>query len=141
MTNLKEYIKSVVELVNSGEIELPYAAKTIHAGLKYTSVLAPLPFETQLRNGVTMGKMRGYGKVVVRLFRSVGGKYGYSLDSLYDFPFVPSQWGEAVEPFTGDIECILNGGQATDSTLYLVQELPLPWQLVAIMADIDFGEV
>ena len=127
--------------VTSGSITIPYPAKVIHAGLPYTSVLSPLPMETQLQNGVTLGKQRGYGKCVVRLFRSVGGRYGADMDHLYDFPFLPAKWGEPVPPFTGDIECTPHGGQATNTSIWLVQERPLPWHVIAIMADVNFGEV
>jgi len=128
-------------VVENGEITIPYPAYTIHAGLPYTSVLSPLPMETQLQNGVTLGKQRGYGKCVVRLFRSVGGRYGADMDHLYDFPFLPASWGEPVPPFTGDLECTPHGGQATDTSIWLVQERPLPWHVIAIMADVNFGEV
>ena len=128
-------------VVENGSITLPYAAKVIHAGLPYTSTVSPLPVEAQVQNGVTLGKMRGYGKVVVRLSRSVGGKYGADLEHLYEFPFHPARWGEAVPPFTGDLECLPHGGQATDASVYLVQDKPLPWHIIAIMADVDFGEV
>ncbi|MBQ9405249.1 MAG: hypothetical protein IJU37_00750 [Desulfovibrio sp.] len=128
-------------IVHNGTITIPYAATTIHAGLPYTSVLSPLPMEGQLQTGVTLGKMRGYGKCVARLFRSVGGRYGADMDHLYDFPFIPAQWGEPVPPFSGDIECPPHGGQATNTSVWLVQERPLPWQVIAIMADVDFSEV
>lgn len=128
-------------VVREGGIDLPYAAKTVHAGLPYTSVLSPLPMEAELQTGVTLGKQRGYGKCVVRLCRSVGGRYGAGMDNLYDFPFVPEAWGEPCQLYTGDMECTPHGGQSTDTSVWLVQERPLPWHVIAIMADVDFGEV
>jgi|GEM_PF-477999 len=128
-------------VVQDGSITIPYEAKVIHAGLSYTSVLSPLPMETQTQQGVTLGKARGYGKVVARLFRSVGGRYGATLDTLYDFPWRPETWGGPCEPYTGDLECTPHGGQATDTSVWLVQERPLPWHVVAIMADVDLAEV
>jgi len=128
-------------VVQDGSITIPYEAKVIHAGLSYTSVLSPLPMETQTQQGVTLGKARGYGKVVARLFRSVGGRYGATPDTLYDFPWRPETWGGPCEPFTGDLECTPHGAICTDATIYLVQERPLPWHVVAIMADVDMAEV
>ena len=128
-------------VVQDGSITIPYEAKVIHAGLPFTSVLSPLPMETQTQQGVTLGKARGYGKVVARLFRSVGGRYGATPDTLYDFPWRPETWGGPCEPYTGDLECTPHGAICTDATIYLVQERPLPWHVVAIMADVDLAEV
>ena len=128
-------------VVSGGQITIPYAAKVVHAGLPYTSILSPLPMEAQAQTGVTLGKKRAYGKCLVRLFRSVGGKYGADLDHLDDFPFIPTNYGEPCEPFTGDREFTPGGGQSESTSVWLVQDKPLPWQVVAIMCDVDFGQV
>ena len=94
--------------------------------------------ERRLRASLLM--RRGYGQCVVRMFRSVGGKYGTSLAELYDFPFTPEQWGEACVPFSGDIDCTPGGGQDTDTGFYIVQDRPLPMQVVAIVVGVDFGQ-
>lgn len=128
-------------VVNGGSITLPYAAKVVHAGLPYTSVLSPLPVEADTQQGSTLGKRRSYGRCVARLFRSVGGQYGASLDELNDFPFLPTHYGEPCEPYSGDLDFTPGGGQDADTSVWLVQNKPLPWHVVAIMCDVDFGEV
>ena len=139
--------------VQNGRLELPFAAKTVCVGLNYISRLAPLPVETDGQNGSTLGKRRGYGKCVLRLFRSLGGKYAASQrgdlfapengkeHEAFDLPFIPPAWGEPCEPFSGDVEISLPSGQDEDSTIWLIQDRPLPFRLAAIMADVDFGEV
>lgn len=140
-------------VVTEGKITLPYAAKTVTVGLNYISALSPLPIETDTQSGSTLGKRRAYGKCVLRVFRSVGGKYaatrpGDIFDTgawkereSYDLPFLPENYGDACQPFSGDIEIILPSGQDADTTLWLMQDRPMPFRLVAIMADVDFGEV
>lgn len=127
--------------VHEGRIEIPYPAKVVHAGLPFASVLSPLPVETDAQTGSTLGKRRGYGKCVARLFRSVGGRYGAERDILYDFPFLPERYDEPCEPFSGDMEFTPGGGQEAETSVWLVQDRPMPMHIVALMCDVDFGEV
>lgn len=127
--------------VSNGKISLPYPARIVHVGLGYTSALAPLPLEGDLQSGSTLGKQRTYGQCGLRLSASVGGKYGPQRHQLYDIPCVPQKWGDAVEPFSGDIEFSPNGGMGTDSTLWLVQDRPMPFNIVAITLDMDMGQL
>lgn len=127
--------------VHEGRIEIPYPARVVHAGLPFASVLSPLPVETDAQTGSTLGKRRGYGKCVARLFRSVGGRYGAERGILYDFPFLPERYDEPCEPFSGDMEFTPGGGQEAETSVWLVQDRPLPMHIVALMCDVDFGEV
>ena len=136
-----------------GAVTLPYAAKVVTVGLNYVSALSPLPLETDTQLGATLGKRRAYGNCVLRLYRSVGGKYaatepgdlfdveGWKGRTAYDLPFLPEKYGEACQPFSGDIEISLPSGQDADTSLWLMQDRPMPFRVVAIMADVDFGEV
>ena len=126
--------------VSGGRITIPYPARKVQVGLSYTSVLAPLPIEADTKSGSTMGKRRAYGRCVLRVFRTVGGKYGSKEDELYDFPYLPEQYGAPCQPFSGDIEFNPNCGQDADTTVFLVQDRPLPFHVVALMCDVDFGE-
>ena len=109
--------------------------------LLLAAVLALLPVETDTQTGSTLGKMRAYGKCQARLFRSVGGKYGSREMELYDLPFLPPYYGEPCEPFSGDIEFNPNSGQEADTTVWLVQDRPMPFHVVSVMCSVDFGEV
>ena len=140
-------------VVKDGKIRLRYPARVAHVGLNFRSVLAPLPVETDTQSGSTLGKRRAYGKCVLRLHRSVGGKYAASYVGdlfdvsawgdrhFYDLPFVPVRFGEAVRPFSGDLEISLPSGQDNDTMIWIMQDRPMPFRLVAIAADVDFGEV
>lgn len=139
-------------VVKDGKIELFYPAKVVTAGLNYSSVLVPLPIETDGNGGSTLGKRRGYGKCVLRLYRSVGGSYAatrdgdlYDVDAwkereFYDLPFLPDVFGEAVPPFSGNIEISLPSGQDEDTSIILKQDRPMPFRVIAITADVDVAE-
>ncbi len=124
-------------MVQDGAITLPFAAKTVHVGLPYTSKLATLPTEGEGHSGTTLGKMRGIGQCIVRVQATVGGKYGATEQHLYDFPFVPEFWGKPVELVSEDIHFSPGGGQAFDSTVWLVQDRPLPFTVMALIMDMD----
>ena len=46
-----------------------------------------------------------------------------------------------VQPYSGDIVVTLPAGQDEDTLIWIKQDRPQPFRLVAISADIDFGEV
>ncbi|WP_291448794.1 hypothetical protein [Desulfovibrio sp.] len=126
--------------VRDGAVALPYAARTVSIGLPYASTLCPQCVEADTQTGSTLGMKRGYGQCAVRLFRSVGGKFGTDRKTLYNFPFVPARWGEPCEPFSGDVRCSAGGGQDPDTSFYIVQDRPLPMQVAAIVVSVDFGQ-
>ena len=140
-------------VVEDGKITLPYAAKTVSVGLGYTAALCPMPLESDTQQGSTLGKRRAYGKCVLRLYRSVGGKYAATLlgdlwrpeawkeREAYDIPFVPDTYGEACQPFSGDVEITLPSGQDADTSIWLMQDRPMPFRVAAIAMDVDFGEM
>ncbi len=125
------------ELVQNGTVTLPYSASVVTVGLAYTSKLSPMPIEGDLQTGTTLGQMRGIGQCTLRVQSTVGGKYGANMDELYDFPYVPTVWGDAVVPFSGDVDFIPGGGQATDTTLWLVQDRALPFTISAMVMNVD----
>lgn len=140
-------------IVENGAITLRYPAKVVHVGLNYKSVLATMPVETDTQGGSTLGKRRAYGKCVLRVYRSVGGKYAASNAGdlfnvglwqdrrFYDLPFLPERYGEPVQPFSGDLEVSLPSGQDNDTMIWVMQDRPMPFRLVSIAAEIDFGEM
>lgn len=134
------------ELFEDGEnglkFSIPYPAYKVHIGLKYTSILGLLPFNADTQQGSTMGLKRGYGMCSVKLHRSVGGKYGTDLaeENMFELPFIGEQYDNPVQPFSGDVDFVPSGGQDEQTTLYLVQDKPLPMQILGIVVNIDFGQ-
>ena len=128
-------------VVRQGRIRLPFAARIVQAGLPYASVLSPLPVEGNGESGSTLGRQRALGRCCLRLFRSVGGRYGAGRDELYDIPFLPRRWDEACQPFSGDVDFLPAGGHGPSATIWLVQERPLPFHLLALSLDVEFAEI
>lgn len=129
--------------VKDGKISLPYPAKVAQVGLPYVSRLSPFPLEADTQAGTTLGRRRAYGKCLARLHRSAGGKHGASGDvsAMYDIPFLPEAYGAACEPFSGDVEFNPGMGQDAAASVWLAQDRPLPFQVVALICDVDFGEL
>lgn len=139
---------------NDGTFNLDFPANKAIVGLGYVSAMCPLPMETDMQNtGTTLGKRRAYGKCVLRMYRSVGGAYaatkldgmwdpeGWRNADFYELPFLPEKWGEACQPYSGDLEISLPGGQDPDTSIWIKQDKPLPLRVVSIMAEVHFGEV
>ncbi len=123
--------------VAQGQCRIPFAAHHIIVGLPFTSTLVPQSMEGEHSSGSSIGQQRGIGKCTLRVENSLGGKYGASAEQMYDFPFVPEQWGHAVSPFSGDMDFIPGGGQSCHETVYLVQDTPLPFTISALVLDMD----
>ena len=127
-------------VVSGGGISLPYAARVVHAGLGYRSLLSPQPVEGDSQTGTTLGRKRAYGPCTLRLQASVGGKYGPGHPdsvTMFDIPFVPARWGEACPAFSGDVDFIPGGGHDTQASLWLMQDRPLPFQVVGLALTVD----
>ncbi len=126
--------------VENGIINLPFKAKTVHVGLGYKSILSPLSPEGSLPSGTSLGLLRSYGRSSVRLCPGLGGKYGVDLQNMYDFAFVPQNWGESISPFYGDIEFIPLGTTNTQGSIMLMQDKALPFTISALSFEIDFSQ-
>ena len=56
-------------------------------------------------------------------------------------PFLPRRWDEACQPFSGDVDFLPAGGHGPSATIWLVQERPLPFHLLALSLDVEFAEI
>ena len=142
------YVENFEVFDNGTKFKTPYPVKKVQIGLNYKSVLGLLPFNADTDQGTTMGLKRTYGECSVKLNRSVGGKYGTLLDEnknpdeerMYELPFLPAHYDKAVQPFSGDLNFSPESGQDELTTLYLVQDKPLPMQVLGIVVNIDIGQ-
>ncbi len=126
-------------VVRQGRVELPYAARVVQAGLPYASALSCLPVEYDSQSGTSLGRQRAYGMCTARLYRSVGGKYGPHRHELYDLPFLPDHWGQAVLPYSGEVSFAPGGSWETSGSLWLVQDRPLPFRLLSLVLEVNFS--
>jgi hypothetical protein len=127
-------------VVASGSITLPYPASVVHVGLPYTSILAPMPYEADAKDGTTLGRLRTVGLSRIRVLDTVGGQYGSSETELYDFPYLPDEWGAAVQPYSGDLEFSPDTQHTSQTTVYITQDRPLPMTVIALMLDVNYED-
>jgi hypothetical protein len=126
--------------VESGSITLPYPASVVHVGLPYTSILAPMPYEADAKDGTTLGRLRTVGLSRIRVLDTVGGRYGSSETDLYDFAYLPDEWGAAVQPYSGDLEFSPDTQHTSQTTVYITQDRPLPMTIIALVLDVNYED-
>ncbi len=126
-----------LQKVAGGCVTLPVAARVACVGLPYRAAMCPQTPEADMEEGATLGRTRAYGTSRIRFDASVGGSYGPGPDTLYDFPQRPAVWGDALQPFTGDMECNPDVGYSPEGEIWFVQDLPLPFTVVAFTLEVD----
>lgn len=123
--------------VEGGGLHLPREGSVVHVGLPFTSLMIPNTPEADTQQGTTLGAKKAYGRCVLRIIDSVGAKYGPDEDNLFDMPFTPGNWGEAVQPESGDRTFTPAGGFGTTESICIAQELPLPLTVAALALEMD----
>ncbi len=127
------------QVVRDGRIILPFAARTAQVGLPYKSLVCPQTPEADMQEGASLGRARSYSRSRLRLAASVGGSYGPDLETLYNLPFTPAKYGQAIPPFTGDLEFNPDAGYSPEGKIWFVQDLPLPFTITALMLEVDIA--
>jgi len=124
------------ETVPAGaEITYDRAVAKCVIGIPYTSTMATMRPELP-SNGTSQGKLRRLEKITIRFYMSLGGKAGGSLTELseiLDSTWGLSVYGSAKAPVSGDKTIDLAGGNTTDGRVYLVQDSPVPFNVLAVM--------
>lgn len=135
-----------VGFVQEDSVSLPFHAAVVHVGLPYVGIMTTFPFDFESNQGSTQGHARSFGQITFRLIESVGGRVSVGdanddEDSLVfdDLIYEPDLYGEAIAPFTGVKTISAPGGAGDELTLFIKQDLPLPFHVTAIIADVDFG--
>jgi hypothetical protein len=129
--------------VSDGSIELADGASVVHAGLSYESDLETLNPEIQLKTSPTaQGTTKRITTVVLRLRKTLGCKIGPDEDNLKTLDFASDQipMDHSPELFSGDYEHTFNGTYDSEANIYIRQDQPLPFMLLALIPDIEFNE-
>jgi len=109
-------------------------------GMPYVSQLSPLSVEAAGQGGTTVGRVKSFAKIIVRLARTVGGKIGPTLDNMDDLKFTPEEYGVAIAADqTLDYEFIPPARFDRDGSLYIQQDQPLPMSILALMPEFTVG--
>ena len=128
-------------LVAGGSITLPNPAAVVHIGLPYTGTLKLLPLGEAIQGMTTQTKKKKVYKIVARVWQSSGGQFGDNLNNLYKQIYntqtpdvIP---GQSPPLYTGDIGLDFESFFAELWQPILVQQVPLPFMLLALVIDTD----
>ena len=129
--------------VSSGSITLNGSYEVVHAGLPYTSTLQTMRIEAGAKDGTAQGKKKRVSRITYRLYDTLGLKHGPSADRLDIIPFRSSADDMDKPPalFTGDKEVEFPRNWDTDGYIFLVQDQPLPFTILAIMPELNTTKV
>jgi hypothetical protein len=127
-------------LVTDGTVTLPVAASRAIVGLPYTSTLATQRIEAGASIGTAQAKTKRIHKLGLRLYNSLGGKFGPSESRLDLIPYrIGSDYMDEVPPtLTGDTDVLaFPGGYETDGRIWVVADQPLPLTVVALYPELE----
>tara|TARA_R110000796_G_scaffold9338_1_gene31934 strand:+ start:1068 stop:3143 length:2076 start_codon:yes stop_codon:yes gene_type:complete len=130
-------------VVSSGSITLNDDYSVAHIGLPYTSTLQTMRIEAGAKDGTAQGKKKRIARITYRLYDTLGLKHGPSADRLDIIPFRSSadDMDEAPALFTGDKEVEFPRNWDKDGYIFLVQDQPLPFTVLAIMPELNTTKV
>jgi hypothetical protein len=130
-------------VVSSGSITLNGSYNVVHAGLPYTSTLQTMRIEAGAKDGTAQGKKKRISRITYRLYDTLGLKHGPSSDRLDIIPFRSSadDMDEPPALFTGDKEVEFPRNWDKDGYIFLVQDQPLPFTILAIMPELNTTKV
>lgn len=120
----------------TGVIELDGKANVITVGLPYTTKIRVPSVEIQMQDGTLQGRVATVSRVVLRMYKSFGGKVGRTFDKMDDITLPPN------ELFTGDKPVILPKmgiNYSTDTSICIKHSDPFPFNLLSITRIVEIG--
>lgn len=120
----------------TGVIKLDGKANVIIVGLPYTTKIKIPNVEQQINDGTLQGRVATVSRVVLRMYKSFGGKVGRTFDRMDDITLPPN------ELFTGDKPVILPKmgiNYSTDTSICIKHSDPFPFNLLSITRIVEIG--
>lgn len=120
----------------TGVIKLDGKANVITVGLPYTTKIKIPNVEQQINDGTLQGRVATVSRVVLRMYKSFGGKVGRTFDRMDDITLPPN------ELFTGDKPVILPKmgiNYSTDTSICIKHSNPFPFNLLSITRIVEIG--
>jgi len=123
--------------VSGGSVTVSKAVSEAYVGLSYVTTVKPSRPEFGSPLGTTQGKKKRWNQVLVRLVSTLGIKINGD-----QLPFRKSsdEMGKSPDLFTGDKK-VMNLGYDRDGYIEVKQEQPLDMHIVAIIGDLNVGEL
>jgi hypothetical protein len=135
-------------VVTAGAITLEYPARYIIIGLKYLGYIRSLDLELKAAAsiGTSQGQLKNMVGLSLKLRNAMGGSYGSSLKGLYDLQEM--NFRNSSKDYTDRPPLLYSGlkkltnfdGWREEKRLHLVQDQPLPMQLLSMIPVFDLGE-
>ncbi len=116
--------------------------KDIVLGLPYESLLSMMPINADTEQGSTLGLQRSYSQCLIKLHRSIGGKFGFSDDfsKMYDFKLSPKFYNNAYELYSGEYSFNFDHPLSSEVNLYIGKDDALPLEILSLVVDVKFME-
>ena len=112
----------------------PTTFTDVSAGLGYVSILEPMALEAAMQNGTSASREKRIHELVIYFHNTYGGMTGDSLDGDFDrIPFYDTGDADSPALFSGPLLCPLEQRHKLDASFVLKQELPMPFQILAIV--------
>jgi hypothetical protein len=148
--------------VEDGAITLDYPARYIQIGKAYTGFGRSLDMDVPGIPGTGIARNRTTEKLFVRLRNTLGGKFGMSVNGLYNLTY-GGKFGTSVgglytlielmfrregasyydRPpllFTGLKDIPIMDGYQNEKHFYFMQDQPLPMEILSVIPSVDIGE-
>ena len=133
-------VQPEVVVSETGEIDIQYPAKKIVVGLGYDMYIQPT--EISVQDIVLENKSKNISSVSARLYKSVGCWIGSENDKLMEIPWrnTNDRMNVALPLYTDLKKMLLTGGWRTDGAIIFGHKDPLPFWLLAIYFEANFGK-
>ena len=134
--------RQVDKTVSSGAITLDTEASVVQVGLGYTHKMKTLKADYGAQAGTAVGKIKRFSGLVFVLLNSHSIKYGPDSNSIIskEFRVVSDPMDAGAPLFTGESPVDFDGGIGRDERVYIEDDSPAPFTLLAIAPEIRTHE-
>jgi hypothetical protein len=122
------------QTVSSGSITSVTYGSTITAGLKFETIIRPMPIEPTLRDRLPNSRVKGTTKVIANFRNTKGAKVGQEGKRLSTFPVLSTsdKAGEVISVETGQFPFFIGSDWQREKVLEVKQDLPHPLTLLSL---------
>lgn len=108
----------------------------IIAGLPYDSIMRTMPIEPELGNRLSQSRVKGIVKLIIKLYKSIGGKAGEYGKDLTTKPAYRTfdETDIAIDPSSGDFVLNIGSDWRRDKIIEVKQDLPYPMTVLSLAA-------
>ena len=122
------------QTVSSGSITSVVYGSTLTAGLKFETIIRPMPIEPTLRDRLPNSRVKGTTKVIGNFRNTRGAKVGQEGKKLTTLPVLSTsdKAGEVVSVETGQLAFFIGSDWQREKVLEVKQDLPHPLTLLSL---------